>query len=411
MYGGAAGGGKSDAGLMGAAQYVCVPGYNAVLFRQTYGQLAQDDGLIERSQEWFADTGATYNQGQHRWTFPSGASITFGALQYEADRHKWQGAAFQYAFFDELTNFPTDRGYRYLFSRLRRPKAAEALGRCPTCGLTAADVPLRMRSGTNPGGAGEAWVFARLVKPWRMWRDGKGPRPSAFFVPARLQDNAWLDWSSYMEMLAELDPVEQARLLHGEWDIRTQGGMFDRTWFSQGEPPPEPDGREVKVCRYWDKAGSEDEAADFTAGAKVVWRRSDNRYWIVDIVRLKAGPGTVERTIKQTAIADGYRVPIVIEQEPGSAVIDTIHNYRTRVLRGYSLHGDKVTGAKEERASNISAAAYARHVHVVPGAWNEAWYDECEPFPNPGVHDDQVDAVSGAANWLSRPKKRGGLRA
>lgn len=166
LYGGAAGGGKTEAALMAASQYVCVPGYNAIIFRQTYGQLSQDGGLIERSLEWWSDF-ASYNQGSHRWTFPSGASVAFAYLQYERDKHKYQGAEYHFVYFDELTNFPSDGAYTYLFSRLRKPSPSSLLARCATCGMSLADVPLRMRAGTNPGGVGGAWVYNRFVAPWR----------------------------------------------------------------------------------------------------------------------------------------------------------------------------------------------------------------------------------------------------
>jgi len=56
FYGGAAGGGKSDALLMAALMFVDRPGYAALLLRRTYPQLSKADGLIPRSQEWLAST-------------------------------------------------------------------------------------------------------------------------------------------------------------------------------------------------------------------------------------------------------------------------------------------------------------------------------------------------------------------
>jgi hypothetical protein len=250
LYGGAAGGGKTDAALMAAAQYACVPGYNAVIFRQTYGQLAQDGGLIERSLEWWGQD-ASYHQGSHRWTFPSGASVTFGALQYEKDKHKHQGAEYHFIYFDELTNFPTDGAYTYLFSRLRKPAPSEVGARCPTCGLSVADVPLRMRGGTNPGGVGGAWAFNRFVGPWRDAREGRAPfNPDRSFIPSRLVDNPYLDYATYVQSLAQLDPIERARLLDGDWDVRQKGSMLDRLNM------PIVDGYPVgsRLCRYWDLA-------------------------------------------------------------------------------------------------------------------------------------------------------------
>src|SRR5262249_20716713 len=56
LYGGAAGGGKSDALLMAAAQYVETPGYAALLLRETFRDLMQPDALIPRSKDWWLGT-------------------------------------------------------------------------------------------------------------------------------------------------------------------------------------------------------------------------------------------------------------------------------------------------------------------------------------------------------------------
>lgn len=51
MYGGAAGGGKSDALLMAALEFVDQPGYAAILFRRTLADLSLPGGLIERAHQ------------------------------------------------------------------------------------------------------------------------------------------------------------------------------------------------------------------------------------------------------------------------------------------------------------------------------------------------------------------------
>ena len=75
MFGGAAGGGKTEALLDAALQYVDVPGYAAIIFRRTYPELANADGLIPRSLEWLAATDARWNQGRHTW-IPTSTSTT-----------------------------------------------------------------------------------------------------------------------------------------------------------------------------------------------------------------------------------------------------------------------------------------------------------------------------------------------
>src|SRR5690242_15967361 len=52
MFGGAAGGGKSDALLMAALQYVDMPDYSALLLRRSYSDLALPEGIMSRAHEW-----------------------------------------------------------------------------------------------------------------------------------------------------------------------------------------------------------------------------------------------------------------------------------------------------------------------------------------------------------------------
>jgi hypothetical protein len=59
FYGGAAGGGKSDAVLAGALQYADVPGYAAILFRRTYTDLSLPGAIMARSEEWLRGSDAT----------------------------------------------------------------------------------------------------------------------------------------------------------------------------------------------------------------------------------------------------------------------------------------------------------------------------------------------------------------
>lgn len=205
LYGGAAGGGKSDALLMAALAYVDVPGYSAVLFRRTYTDLALPGAVMDRAQEWLAGTSAHWSGLSKQWTFPSGATLAFGYLAGARDRYRYQSAEFQFVGFDELTQFEqTD--YTYLFSRLRRTEELRS-------------VPLRMRAATNPGGVGHDWVKQRFL-------DAPEDR---IFVPAKLEDNPHLDQAEYEESLAKLDPVTRQQLRDGVW-IRDPSGLVYSSW-------------------------------------------------------------------------------------------------------------------------------------------------------------------------------------
>ncbi len=96
FYGGAAGGGKSDALLMGALQYVDTPGYAALLLRRTFKALTLPEALLDRARMWLGGTGAKWNSDSNTWIFPSGARVVFGYLENDRDVEQYQSAAFQY---------------------------------------------------------------------------------------------------------------------------------------------------------------------------------------------------------------------------------------------------------------------------------------------------------------------------
>lgn len=217
LYGGAAGGGKTDALLMSALKYVDVPGYSAVIFRRTFPMLnIANEGLIARSKEWLMNTDARWHEGNHRWTFPSGATLTFSHLQHDDSVYDHQGAAYQFIGWDELTQF-TKFQYTYLFSRCRRPKELSTRSLRPSHSrpeLTLATVPLRVRSASNPGGVGHVWVKKRFIDEVTTLRK---------YIPAKLIDNPALDYDSYVESLGELDPITLKQLLEGNWDASEDG--------------------------------------------------------------------------------------------------------------------------------------------------------------------------------------------
>lgn len=186
--------------------------------------------------------------------------------------------------------------------------------------------------------------------------------------------------------------------LYQQRPVARGGEMFRREWFHLVQEPP---ARVVGRVRYWDRAGTEatgSEDPDWTVGA-LVSLSGDGHYCIEHVERFRGSPLECERRIRQTAERDDRQVPVFMEQEPGSSGVDTIDNYRRRVLVGYSFRGDRVTVDKLSRADIWAAPAEAGNVSLVRGAWNEEFLAEVEQFPR-GKKKDQVDAVSGAVKVL-----------
>ena len=368
LYGGAAGGGKSDAALMAALMYVDMPDYAALILRRTYPQLVQSGGLIPRSHEWLQGTPARWNEQKKLWTFPSGATLAFGSMQYENDKYDYQSGEYQFIGFEELTQF-TETQYLYLHSRTRR--------------LEASSIPIRVHSTANPGGVGHEWVRARFV-------DGGGD--GCKFIAAKLTDNPHLDQDEYRRSLANLDPITRRQLLDGDWQVRQEGALFRREWFEIVEAAP----AHARRVRYWDEAATAPKPGtdpDWTCGAKLAW--ADGTLYIEDMQRVRTTPAGVDKLIRQTAEIDGVSVPIRSEEEGGASGKHRSDHLLRIVLPGYDYRGVRKTGDKVTAAGPVASQAEAGNVKLVRGAWNAAFLDEADTFPLVGFHDDQIDAVSG----------------
>ncbi len=410
LYGGAAGGGKSEALLMAAAQYVDVPGYAALILRRSYRDLALPGALMDRAMTWWKQTDAHWDGTNYRWTFPSGAKIQFGYLEHEGDETRYQSAEFQKILFDELTQF-SQAQYTYMFSRIRRLKGS--------------DIPVGMRSASNPGGVGHLWVKKRWGLP-----EGKTGSKNRIFVPARLEDNPHLDQETYELSFQELSAVTRAQLRFGDWAAQNLGGKFDPAWFGIIEKKEVPDKRfHTGQVRHWDLGSSEatetDPDPDFTAGVHLlkankmperVHKRliADIRagadiempmppfWYILDVARRQTHSGGVEELLRTTANMDGRKVPISIEQERGATGKLLIENYRRNILADFKVHRLWTTGDKESRAGLVVGQAAQGRYFIVEGGFTGAFLDEASLFKTKDIHDDQIDGLSGAQIQIDR---------
>jgi hypothetical protein len=203
FYGGAAGGGKSDALLMGALQYYKEPLYDALIIRRTYTDLSQSNSIMDRCEQWlmpYIQTGEIkYNRLDKKFTFPSGATLTFGYLANDRDLNRYQGGEWQYIGIDEATQL-SEKQIRYLHSRLRK--------------TTENPVPLRIRYAGNPGGLSNDYFKDTFVY---------GDLP---FIPSSYRENIYLDTVEYEKQLDKLDELTKQRLKNGSWDITLSSGLL-----------------------------------------------------------------------------------------------------------------------------------------------------------------------------------------
>jgi len=414
FYGGAAGGGKSDGLLMGALQYVEVPGYAALLLRKTYQDLSLPGALMDRAKDWLGPTDARWRDKQKRWDFPSGAVLQFGYLEHMGDEERYQSAEFQYVGVDEGSQIP-ERQLDYVTSRCRRPKANKPGARL------LARVPLRVRITSNPGGVSHSTLKARYIDP-----HGTGSLPDGrAVIRSTLEDNPYIDQDEYESMLAAIaDPVDRERLRRGDWEVLESGGTIRREWLRYLEHAPAElapgtvNRGAATLVRSWDLAGSpvtpSNRDPDYTVGALVGFL--DGRWHILDVQLLRGTPGQVEQLVRETAVLDGRAVPVRLEQEPGQSGKAQVEHYKLSVLAGYQVEGVPSSGSKAVRLGPLASAAEAGNVYLVtdyykrsqPADWLRPTLEQLTLFPN-APHDDIPDAISGAVDYLSPkilPRKR-----
>ena len=211
LYGGAAGGGKSYAMLVDPLRYAHKKAHRALILRRSMPELRE---MIDKSRELYpqAFPGAKFREVEKLWNFPSGAKIEFGFLERDADVYRYQGQAYSWIGFDEITHLPTEFSWNYLASRLR---------------TTDPEIKTYLRCTANPGGVGSQWVKKRYIEPEENNKSFVGTDGlTRKFIPAKLADNPYLSEDGvYEQMLNSLPPIQRRQLLEGNWDV-AEGAAF-----------------------------------------------------------------------------------------------------------------------------------------------------------------------------------------
>ena len=230
LYGGAAGGGKSYATLADPLRNLNSPDFSGLLVRHTTEELRE---LIQKSQELYpkAIPNIKWSERKSQWTTPRGGTLWMSYLDRDTDVMRYQGQAFNYVAFDELTQWNSPYSWNYMRSRLRSANK---------------DLGLYMRATTNPGGPGHSWVKKMFIDPAKpntpFWATdietsevlkfpqghSKAGQPlfKRRFIPASLFDNPYLAESGdYEAMLLSLPEHQRKQLLEGNWDVN-EGAAF-----------------------------------------------------------------------------------------------------------------------------------------------------------------------------------------
>jgi hypothetical protein len=249
LYGGSAGGGKTDTLLYLplARKFHEHPKYKGIILRRTFPELESE--VILRSRDFYSQAGGTYKDAKRRWEFPSGAIQQFGHCEHEKDVTKYDSSEYNYVAWDESTSFTE---FQYLYLSMSR------------CRSSSADLPAIVRGGTNPGGVSHNFFRQRFVAPARQGGvilrerrliNGVESEIKRIFIPSSLRDNKYLLAAdpNYINRLAQLPEAERRAKLDGDWWIFS-GQVFDE-WRIQSLSDEPSNARHViepfQIPSYW----------------------------------------------------------------------------------------------------------------------------------------------------------------
>lgn len=226
FFGGARGGGKTEASLGDWLEHSAVYGEHAIgiFVRRKFKQLSE---VIARAKQLFKPLGAKYNEQKAEFLMPNGARLKFVYLERDSDAEEYQGHSYTRIYIEEATNFPSPAPIDKLKATLR----------------SGAGVPCGIRLTGNPGGPGHNWVKKRYIDPnprgYQVITEEEvielpgGEKIVAkidrVFIPSKIGDNALLlrNDPTYILRLRQSGSEQLVKAwLEGNWDI-VDGAFFD----------------------------------------------------------------------------------------------------------------------------------------------------------------------------------------
>jgi len=283
LFGGGVGGGKSSGLLMAYLKYVWYPGYRGIILRKTLGESKLAGGPLQRSKEWFTNTDAVWNEDAKTWTFPSGATLTFGYLERDDDVYRYQGTEWHFVGIDELTHMSKDAYEWMVYQRMRRTAQDKEAG-----------IVLRARSTANPIGPGYEWVTKHFVDPGD---------PTRKYIASTLHDNPGLDVEDYLKKLGNLSPEQQRRMIDGIWTPEPPATAIWKADYLQHVTTQELEARKdfkyvITVLALDPAVTSRDKSDD--SGIVIISVGNDGKLYVRGDVTGKYSPNAVAQITKNT---------------------------------------------------------------------------------------------------------------
>jgi len=446
LFGGAAGSGKSEIGVIDFLKYIWIQNFIGVITRRTTPQLKGAGGILTKCHRTFS---SLYRYGEdYVWKEKDGkfvfykrdeegkkyqvSEIYLKHFEYEKDHENWQGTEANLFLVDEATQF-TQFMIQYIMSRMRNPSCPSIEPHLKLTCNPLADHFLRewVEPYLNPDGTPDrskdgliryftynegdfCWGDSVEEVIYKSACEAKDVL-SFTFISANVFDNKIVQEVNpkYVAWLKGLRGVEKQRLLYGNWKVREEASSyFDRKTMTEIIDPPAYN-QFTRIVRAYDFAGTlpheMNRSPDYTASVKIGKLKTGN-YVILEVNRTRIPFGMWEEFILENAMRDGNKVDIILPQDPNPmAKAETVRLARRLNENGFATTIQRSGEGKLQSFRPFAASAQIGVIEIVKNCgtdfWNKSYgtneffYNELEAFTGErkggeSGHDDLVDCCS-----------------
>lgn len=398
LYGGAAGGGKSELITYHAHELsMKYPGHRSLLIRTSLPELRRS--LIIRTQVRYAQLKAKAQlrsiDNMKAWWYENGSIIEYGYCARDEDVSQFMSAEYDFIAFDEATQFSA---YQMLMisGRLRTSRKQAAAG-----------VRTHVMFATNPGDKGHQFLYQMLVTPTHYGKNAivydvsNGfdnpdivsvvPLPDDLdelekleiphdpdsqlvvaFVPSTVIDNPFID-PTYRKHLSMLPEIERRQKLLGDWDTFT-GQYFSE--FDRSVHVVEP----FSIPKEWQKY----RAIDFGTANPFccLWGALDpsdgTMYIYREAYQKNLTAAEQARLIKSMSIDEHGKQETVSVTVIDPSTFSNVAGLGTTVAAQYNTQGIVVTRAKNTRIGGWQNVRRYLMAHPVDGVVRLKIFNNCQ---------------------------------
>lgn len=387
LFGGARGGGKTDAGQAWLLYDIDKAYYRGLVIRRNATDL---DDWIDRAKTMYAPCGGVYTGTT--FTFPSGAKIRTGHLKDDNAFQKYQGHEYHKILIEELTQISSESDYEKLRASSRSKYK---------------DISPQIFATTNPDGPGHKWVKERWQipdEPTELVITKKGGM-SRVFIPSTVEDNKILLDSDPM-YLNQLNSIQDEELRnawrYGSWSgFGIKGAYYKdqlQKAIKENRITDVPYEMAMPVITWWDIGVGDSTSIGFFQKVGFQWRMIDyyeaSGEGLQHYIRVLSDRGY--------AYSNHYAPHDIVVKELGTGLT------RLEQARNYGLYFDIAPKLSIEDGINalrtrfntlwIDKTKCERLIECIKN-YQKEWNDKMGEFKNSPLHDWSSHAADMMRYW------------